>query len=69
MKGRHRRSSATAAPAAALAAGLAAAMLLAAAAPAARAAYFGKNKVQTRSHHWRVLYTPHFEIHHYEGAE
>lgn len=69
MKGRHRRSSATAAPAAALAAGLAAAMLLAAAAPAARAAYFGKNKVQTSDLAWQTLVTPHFEIHHAAGSE
>ena len=33
------------------------------------AQYFGKNKVQTHNLQWKILYTPHFEILHYEGAE
>lgn len=76
MIGRHRRPLTAAAPAAAppaaaaaWAAGLAAAILLAAAAPAARAAYFGKNKVQTSDLAWQTLVTPHFEIHHAAGSE
>jgi Tol biopolymer transport system component len=47
---------------------LAFALIGLAAAPSAALA-FGRNKVQTRTHDWRVLITPHFEIHHYAGAE
>ena len=32
----------------------------------ADAAYFGKNKVQYKDFHWRVLETPHFAIHFYD---
>ncbi len=49
------------------AAGLVLALLLAAS--PATAQYFGKNKVQTRNLHWLILYTPHFEIYYYSGAE
>ncbi len=47
---------------------LLAATLLAVAAPAVRAQEFGKNKVQTKDMDWRVLVTPHFEIHYYRGC-
>lgn len=33
------------------------------------AQYFGRNKVQYESFSWRVLRTPHFEIHYYPAAE
>ncbi len=36
---------------------------------AAQAQLFGQNKVQYKSHHWRVLRTEHFDIHYYEGTE
>lgn len=45
------------------------ALLLAVCAGPAGAQSFGRNKVQTRDLRWKVLTTPHFEIHHYEGAE
>jgi len=35
----------------------------------AQAQYFGRNKVQTQHLKWKTLYTPHFEILHYAGAE
>jgi Tol biopolymer transport system component len=35
----------------------------------AHAQHFGKNKVQSGDLHWKTLYTPHFEIYHYAGAE
>ncbi|MFH1841831.1 MAG: BamA/TamA family outer membrane protein [bacterium] len=31
--------------------------------------YFGKNKVQIENLQWKTLFTPHFEILHYAGAE
>lgn len=35
----------------------------------ALAQYFGKNKVQLDDLQWKTLYTPHFAIYHYAGAE
>ena len=53
-----------------LAALLATGLALAALAPsAARAYYFGRNKVQTTNPDWRVLATPHFEITYADGAD
>jgi hypothetical protein len=30
---------------------------------------FGRNKIQYKNHKWKVLSTPHFDIHFYDGAE
>jgi Tol biopolymer transport system component len=62
---RRRARSRRAAMRAAVALGLAVVL----AAGGAAAQYFGKNKVQTRNLQWKTLYTPHFEIHYYGGAE
>ena len=35
----------------------------------ASAQFFGKNKVQYKTHDWRVLRTEHFDIHYYQGTE
>jgi len=35
----------------------------------AQAQRYGKNKVQTGDHDWRVLTTPHFDLHFHDGAE
>ncbi len=35
----------------------------------ASAQLYGKNKVQTRALEWRVLTTPHFDLHFHDGAE
>ncbi|MCZ6767050.1 MAG: BamA/TamA family outer membrane protein [bacterium] len=32
-------------------------------------AQFGRNKIQYKNHKWKVMTTPHFEIHFYDGAE
>ncbi len=48
---------------------LAVALVVGGLAGAARAQYFGRNKIQYRDHHWHILSTPHFDIHYYEGAE
>jgi len=34
-----------------------------------RAQYFGRNKIQYKDHKWRILSTPHFDIHFYRGSE
>jgi hypothetical protein len=47
-----------------------AAVLAASSAPAAHAQYFGQNKVRYARHDFRVLATPHFDVHYYpEEAE
>ena len=38
-------------------------------ATAASAQHFGRNKIQYKNHKWKVLSTPHFDIHFYEGSE
>jgi hypothetical protein len=38
-------------------------------APPAAAQMYGKNKVQTKNLKWRVLVTPHFDLHFHDGAE
>jgi len=38
-------------------------------ATAAQSQRFGRNKIQYKNHNWRVLSTPHFDIHFYDGAE
>jgi Tol biopolymer transport system component len=38
-------------------------------ATAAHSQYFGRNKIQYKDHHWKVLSTPHFDIHFYQGSE
>ena len=48
---------------------LAFAVMILAAGAVAHAQSFGRNKVQTRDLQWKVLTTPHFRIHHYQGAE
>ncbi len=35
----------------------------------ANAQYFGRNKIQYKDHQWKVMSTPHFDIHYYEGGE
>lgn len=45
------------------------ALVLAFGAQAATAARFGRNKVQYRSFHWKVLQTEHFDLYYYRGSE
>jgi Tol biopolymer transport system component len=45
------------------------ALVLGLGAHASHAARFGRNKVQYRSFHWKVVETEHFDVYYYEGSE
>src|SRR5256885_2331383 len=49
--------------------GLAVLAALAALAPAARAQYFGQNKIQYRTYGWRSITSDHFEVYFYDGLD
>jgi Tol biopolymer transport system component len=45
------------------------ALIVAATASTVSSQRFGRNKIQYKDHQWRVLSTPHFDIHFYQGSE